>query len=104
MPFLGECSLRRAKGTFFLSCQTISSHGWRVSSVQKGNALLQSFQKSMEGFFGATYAAVEGRGALPAVPCKHIKQGTKPPPQLFGQVHFKRQPVMEPEGGTPKGR
>ena len=44
------------------------------------------------------------RDALPAVPCKHIKQGTKPPRSFSVQLHFKRQPVMEPEGGTPKGR
>ena len=45
---------------FLLSCQAISSHGGRVSSVQKCKALLQSFQKSMEGF-------LKGRHGLGAI-------------------------------------
>ncbi|HBB14103.1 MAG TPA: hypothetical protein DCZ76_07480 [Treponema sp.] len=51
-----------SEGFFALSCQPIKSHGRRLSNMQK-----RSFcnpRKIQEGFFVATYAAMEGRAAF----------------------------------------
>ena len=42
---------KAGSGNVFLSCQQIKSHGWRLSSVQNCEAILQSQKKSKEGFF-----------------------------------------------------
>ena len=47
---------------FHLPCQPVKSHGWRLSSMQNCIAILQSLEKSMEGFFqGKSYARLEWR-------------------------------------------
>ncbi|MBP5437750.1 MAG: hypothetical protein J6Y30_07205 [Treponema sp.] len=76
---------------FHLPCQPVKSHGWRLSSMQNCIAILQSLEKSMEGFFqGKSYARLEWRqGCLQpvAVPARewsakarnHGKRVTKGP-------------------------
>ncbi len=57
----GEMFPSTSSGNGFVSCQTISSHGGRVSNMQK--PLASAIQKkSKDGFFLATYARLEGRG------------------------------------------
>ena len=65
---------------FILSCQAMSSHGGRVSSVQNCVAILQSPEKSTEGFFwGRAYAGLEGPPQAVALAME--REGTRGTPE-----------------------